>query len=613
MTGDECPAPSIAFVGSSSGNAFMNELLGAIAHEVRRLGVSAEFVLDTFPRDSSAYVVVPHEYFATAPETCRPSADALARTVALCVEQPGSPWFEIAARWAAAAGAAVDISRLGACELEWRGVEARHVRLGYSDYWDRWHGDDEAARETDVIHLGSDTWRRRNALAGYASTLWPRRTRILLPPVAVKRTERPDFLLGEAKWSLLRSSKILLNIHRDDLPFFEWVRVLEAIANGCVVVTEHSRGTEPLEPGVSIVSGEVGNLGLLAEALLEDEDRLSRLRRDAYDVVRQQLPMQPLAETLVGLAGALPKRPRALKIPVESVRTETSPPAPPVDGDAVAEKRRLLGAIDEARRAASDAARQRGEDPRAALEVARTPPYEDARPRVSVLIPVYNHATVVGEAIRSAAESSFPELEVVVLDDGSTDGSADAAWAALVRHPWLPGLLLRHVVNQGLGAARNHLVERCRGEYVFALDADNELYPTALERLVAALHVDEEAFFAYTILEEHEEDRPTSLRSYQPWETERLREGNYIDAMALMRREELLDLGGYTNELELYGWEDYDLWCRAAERGLRGVHIPEILCRYHRASMSMVSITAVDESEARGLLRARYPKTLGTR
>ena len=58
--------------------------------------------------------------------------------------------------------------------------------------------------------------------------------------------------------------------------------------------------------------------------------------------------------------------------------------------------------------------------------------------------------------------------------------------------------------------------------------------------------------------------------------------------MALLRRDQLLDLGGYADDLRLYGWEDYELWCRAAERGLRGVLVPEILMRYRRADHSML-------------------------
>jgi hypothetical protein len=430
--------------------------------------------------------------------------------------------------------------------------------------------------------------------------------------VAPKRSQRPDFLLGEDKWSLLRSAKVLLNIHRDELPFFEWLRILEAVANGCVVVTEHSLDTKPFEPGETMISGTAESLGLLVHSLLENDELLARVRRDAYDLIRSQLTMRPLAETVAELADELARRPRRRPRGAEHTRRDAGANvAAPLPG-AAEQKRRLLAEIEERRAAARENALLDGHDPDAVDVVMRTSAYDGATPRVTVMIPVYDHAAEVGTAIRSVAESAYDEVEVAVLDDGSTDDSAGAARTALLEHPWLPGIVLRHTINRGLGAARNTLVDHARGEYVFALDADNELYPPALERLVAALDDEKDAFFAYSTLEEHEDGIPTSLRSYQPWDPVQLRDGNYIDAMALLRRAQLLELGGYTNDLRLYGWEDYDLWCRAAEHGLRGVHLPEILGRYRRGAASMISITAVDDSEARALLQARYPLVLSS-
>jgi glycosyltransferase involved in cell wall biosynthesis len=609
----------LTFVGSRQGNAFMNELLAALAHEVGLLDMDVYLAFDSFPEmdGRAAYVVIPHEYFATVPAKSQPSSKKLARTIAFCVEQPGTPWFDLAAAHASRVGAALDISRGGTRELRRRGVRAEHVRLGYTEQWDRWHGDESFERPVDVLHLGTDTWRRRKALAGYASTLWPHETRILVPPVAPKTEARPDFLLGESKWEALRSAKTLLNLHRQASPFFEWLRVLEAIANGCVVVSEHSLDTDPLLPGEDFVSGTAENLGPLADRLLQDEDGLRKMRHSAYELVRAELTMRPLAEILADLAEQLASRAsrraaRArsrVRAAAKNVAEPSSEEAP--DPDAAATKRHLLAEIDEARRKARELCRRRGVDPDVVEEVTRTLAYDAVDPRVSVLVPLYNHADEVTVAIGSAADSTYGKLELVVLDDGSTDDSSAAVERALAERPWLPAILFRHRVNQGLGPTRNHLVERSRGEYVFALDADNEIYPTALERLVAVLDEHPTAMFAYSTLEEHEDGVPTSLRSYQPWEPERLRDGNYVDAMSLMRRDALVEIGGYTDDLRLYGWEDYDLWCRAAERGLEGVHLPQILGRYHHGATSMISLTALDHGEAKAVLRKRYPRVMG--
>jgi glycosyltransferase involved in cell wall biosynthesis len=198
-----------------------------------------------------------------------------------------------------------------------------------------------------------------------------------------------------------------------------------------------------------------------------------------------------------------------------------------------------------------------------------------------------------------------------VVDDGSSDGSREAVRAWSAAHPGMPLLLIGHPYNRGLSAARNSALDFARGELAFVLDADNSLYPRGLERLVEALDSEPGAVFAYGMLEEVRGGRPTGLRSYLPWRPARLRAGNYIDAMALWRTRTLRELGGYTGDLRLYGWEDYDLWCHAAERGLRGVLVPEVIARYRLTSHSMLALTNISWRAAVSLLVERYPRVMG--
>ncbi len=82
---------TLCFVGAERGNAFMNELLAAVAHEVAALGMPTEVVLDAFPEDGSGRVRrVPHEYFACVDEELHPTSEQLGRTIAFCTEQPGT-------------------------------------------------------------------------------------------------------------------------------------------------------------------------------------------------------------------------------------------------------------------------------------------------------------------------------------------------------------------------------------------------------------------------------------------------------------------------------------------------------------------------------------------
>jgi hypothetical protein len=629
--------PALCFVGARRGNAFMNELLEAVAYEVGALGVRTEVVRDAFPEEEGlTYVIVPHEYFACAPAGSHPTSAQLARTIGFCTEQPGTPWFETSVTYTRRLRAAVDIQPASVSELRRRGLGVEHFRLGYTEYWDTWRRDETVERPVDVLHLGAVNERRLRALAGYAGTLWPLETRLLVPPEAPKTSERADFLLGEKKWHALRSAKILLNLHRQRSPYFEWVRVLEAVANGCVVVSEHSADVEPLVPGEHFVSGSLENLGLLADHLARNEERLGEMRLAAYDAVRSELPMRPAAERLVEIAAELPRarrrprrarpedagpgrlrragrrfRERLLYDPQRAfVLHELAFLRRRAEAQDAALKRVLLGQIEVKRALRTQELVLRGEPAENIREIARTPSYDRGRPRVSVLVPLYNHADDVPRALASVVASDFEPVEVVVLDDASTDGSADAVCAFFERRPFLPGLLLQHPVNRGLGRTRNDLAAAARGEYVFMLDSDNEIYPTALTRLAAALDTAPGTLFAYPMLAEHADGEPDMVRSHLPWEPELLRLGNYIDALSMLRRRELLELGGYTEDHRLYGWEDYDLWCRCAERGHRGLLVPEILARYKRSEYSMLSVTDVDTTEAEAILRERYPTVM---
>jgi glycosyltransferase involved in cell wall biosynthesis len=228
-------------------------------------------------------------------------------------------------------------------------------------------------------------------------------------------------------------------------------------------------------------------------------------------------------------------------------------------------------------------------------------------PRVSVVLPLFNFADYVAGALRSVAVSDLRAVEVVVVDDASTDGSAEVVRETSAALPWLPVTLVLRGRNGGLAAARNLGTELARAEYVFMLDADNEVHPRGLRRLAEALDAAPTAAFAYGVIEAHAADDPRGIVSWLGWDAERLRYGNWIDAMAMLRRSALLEVGGYTGEPSLYGWEDFALWCALAGAGRGGVHVPEFVARYRSNPHSMIALTTIDVSEAWATLLRRYP------
>lgn len=605
-----------------------DELLRMLAHEVIQLGAPARTTGDPFG-GAGVRVVVPR--VAGLDSAVRPRR--LDRVVVVLTEEPDSHAFEVTARLAEAAGAVLHVTRRGVDELRRRGVAADLLTLGYSTYWDRWERDESVVRDTDVLHLDPESPRRLAVLASSASSLWPHRNRIHLPPD--DDLARPDRPISEDRWDALRRSTVVLQIAADDRGFPAGLRLIEAVCNGAVVVTDATPTAAELVVGDHFLTASGADLGVSADRLVRDPVLAQEIRLRAYDVVSSARRMSANAERLAAIAEELAaasraRRPRAVDHVVDVCRAEGPRVGrrlrrmadrgrarlggvPPDVGGQIRLKVDVLEQLERSRRVRTGQLRLSGVDPDEVDEIARTPAYATASPRISVVVPVYNHATEVAATLESAAATDHPSIELIVLDDASTDASVDTVRAWLQGRPTLPALLLAHRVNRGVGRARTELARRARGALVFMLDADNAVYPTALARLEAALADEPSAGFAFSTLEVHENETPMTLISYQPWEPERLRTGNYVDAMALLRRETLLELGGYTEDIRLHGWEDYDLWCRMAEHGVPGVHVPQILGRYRRAPASMLSVTNLDLSDAEALLRERYPRLMARR
>jgi glycosyltransferase involved in cell wall biosynthesis len=145
-------------------------------------------------------------------------------------------------------------------------------------------------------------------------------------------------------------------------------------------------------------------------------------------------------------------------------------------------------------------------------------------------------------------------------------------------------LLVRHIVNQGLSRSRNTALALVKTPYVFILDADNQVYPRALQVLREAIE-NSGAAMAYSLIEKF--GAACGIMNNSVWLPSRFSYGNYIDAMAMIRTDVMRNLNGYRVMPQKFGWEDYDLWCSFVDHDLKGCHVPQILCRYriHDASM----------------------------
>ncbi len=616
------------FVSTRRGSYFMTELLSAISAATAATGYPVELAFDEFPRldDDSVYVVIPHEFHAWGNPSGFPDARQRARTIALCTENPGTEWFEATYQLVAEFAGAVSINRSSASELERRGIRCQHLQLGYAAAWDSWLGDESVARPIDVLYLGAADPRRDPLLAGLGKDLWPRECQLLIPPLEPRTGPRPDFLKGADKYHRLRASQVLLNLHRTTSSALEWMRFLEAICNGCVVVSEPCLDSEPLIPGEHFLVAGADRIGAAISGLLDDPDRLAELRKRAYDFVRRELPMSRAGERLAELASELPRQPPAKGGLLFSGHASTTPepPGEPQPRDLSAPDRRpddegppshepQLLEVGSAR-LSIEGAGSRGLLRRISQRmsrrglgiqvIAQTDVYASSTPRISITsVMAHQRELEAVETLARVTSAQHIELELLILDGAASNRTGPAIRRFFDEHPSLPATLLHQPVDRGLAHARNMLAERARGEYVFMLSEQGGIYPSTLERLAQALDGDPQAFFAYPMVAVFDRGRPVQLLSSLPWEPQRLRSGNWIDGMALIRRKRLLALGGYSTDPRLAGWEDFYLWCRCAQAGAHGVHVPQVLGWRRRTQSS-------DTPAKWTLMRELFPELL---
>jgi hypothetical protein len=614
----------LAFVMARHQNLFFVEIVEALQHELTQLGVRSSISTDGFPplEPERVYVVIPpHEYVALGGEL--PSREFLDRTIFICSEQPGSSHFEENIELAPLAGAVFDFSRWSFREFAGRGIPVEHFQLGYSPLWD--HYDPDRERDIDVLFMGCHSDRRGEYLAGYADSLWRWQSQITLTDNSAPNwAPSARFLSGEQKWDALGRARVLINLHQGAAPYFEWQRIVQAIANGCVVVSEHSADHEPLQPGHHFLAGQPESLMLLAQSLLEDEPQQQVHRDEAYRFLRDELPFRRTAERILDVANELARQPLPASAPTppppRHVPAATAPKfEPPSETDDHNVSALRLGLKDirldliEVRRQLEGLARVLRDSPTPGVTVdCVSDSYVAARPRVSVLATVYNYADHIEGALHSLTTSRYRDFEVIVVDDASQDASPSRVRGWMRRNPRVPSALVRHSANRGLPHARNTALGFARGELIFILDADNRLYPHGLERLVGAMDCHRGVAFAYGLLQRFTSAGPADLMNLWPWEPERLQAGNYIDAMAVVRASVLRRVGGYTTDKRMHGWEDYELWCHLAELGERGALVPEVVARYRSARHSMLSVTNLSGTMAYSVLAERYPSVMGS-
>ncbi len=230
--------------------------------------------------------------------------------------------------------------------------------------------------------------------------------------------------------------------------------------------------------------------------------------------------------------------------------------------------------------------------------------------RVTVGMTSYNYEAHLGEALQSVLDQTMEFIDLVVVDDGSRDGSVALLldWAARNRLRFNRLRILETVGNAGLGGARNVVFDQAETAWITVLDSDNRLAPDACARMLAALDAEPLAAFAYPRIRQF--GGSDTVMGAEPFDPQRLASGNYIDAMATVAKWAWAAAGGYYVRRDAMGWEDFSLWCRLVELGQFGVPVADELAFYRVHPGSMVNaITEQDENKRRmvAFVEARHP------
>ena len=210
---------------------------------------------------------------------------------------------------------------------------------------------------------------------------------------------------------------------------------------------------------------------------------------------------------------------------------------------------------------------------------------------VSVVIPCHNSAAYIEETARSVLAQSLDAIEIVFVDDGSTDDTVIIIEALIASVTHVRCRLLRQP-QSGVAAARNAGIAASAGRYVLPLDADDLIEPLMLAHCVSLLEQRPDASIVYC-------DRRDFGDFDQIWtagrfEIERLKYFNQLTYCALFRRSLWQSVGGYRSNVD--GFDDWDFWIACAAKKATAVHLPQPYVLHRRRRDSRLW-TLIDQYE----------------
>ncbi|WP_084031657.1 glycosyltransferase family 2 protein [Anaerobacillus arseniciselenatis] len=205
------------------------------------------------------------------------------------------------------------------------------------------------------------------------------------------------------------------------------------------------------------------------------------------------------------------------------------------------------------------------------------------QPLVSIIIPCYNYGKYIEEAVQSALDQTYENIELIIVNDASTDPFTIDILEKLNHHSKLT--IIHHESNKKLPAARNTAIKAASGKYILPIDADDKVDRTIVEKTVEVLEERADVGFVSVGIQYFGAINKVSIPS--PFNLKTLLYRNIVSVTSLFRKEAWEQVGGY-NEKFIYGYEDWEFWLNLAKHGWHGVLIKEPLFHYRKHGKSMI-------------------------
>lgn len=224
---------------------------------------------------------------------------------------------------------------------------------------------------------------------------------------------------------------------------------------------------------------------------------------------------------------------------------------------------------------------------------------------VCIVIPCFDKGNYIDEAVYSALQQTYQDVEIVIVDDGSRDSYTKEKLRSYYRDPRIRVI---HTDNQGVSRARNRGIAESQAEYILPLDADDKIEKDYVRYAVEVLDSDENVGIVYCLATFF--DEKNEIWSLPPYSKDSMLLDNMIFCSAFFRKRDWQRVNGYNPNMRT-GYEDWDYWLSLIELGLKVYCIPHSFFHYRMRDRTARHLITGDKGidlEMRTQLLTNHPK-----